>query len=411
MRLLGRGLPSIVGAVLISAAQLAFAFDDQSVNIGLIVNLDGKSVSVFDQLPPRVRAVVNLPSDSTPIAGGICELSDRSIVGVITDLGGYVHLIDVLGGRYVTQVPVSVNVVDVSCCGDYAILTSGAFLSERQPIVMDLRTRLEVPQSDPSLPVGMANACSPDKDHVLLSSTEENAIHLLGFNRSSGQLSNTGARLAASGPVDVEFAPDGTCGTALEDAAGEVTGFRLPTLVSANSSPVPLALSLLDSCFSGERLMVRSTSMGGFLDAYDVDRNCRVSRDPTSASAVGGLVLGQFPGVDNIACAQNGMIYVTVDGGDAGPGGDSVQVYTSLGGLVGTLRDPSINGPLGIATFNRNVASVPALSPMGLSIIAVGMVLCLALGRGAYGSNRRGPSSNRACRHGERVASVTSAHV
>ncbi len=404
-----RAVPSLAHLLLAAAP-----FPGAAAGVGLtgpvamVVGHDGDAVTRFHPFSATAFAAVSLPEGADPVDAEICPLSDGRVVGAVSDFGAYVYVIDLETAAY-TRVEVQAAALDVSCCGDFLIVTGGDSLSlaadarrrpplrgglDHPPLVVDLLAAKEVFR-DPKLPKllnAVASACAPDGSSVVVADREHGVLRLLELD-ARGQLVETGNERSIQDPTSLSVSPRGGCGTVVATAvAGEpdqAVGFSLPALAPTQPVAVTPSLAFVGSCSVPGFSFVRSPEA---LDFYVQDASCQLERrfaietpGPVSSSLL----------ADTVACAGD-RLFVAVDGdpgGDPDPRGDAVRIYRQSDGfLLATLEDPSLDGPLGIAVYVPPVEAlaIPVLSPGATAVL---VVLVAASGLRALRSRRPAAAS------------------
>jgi len=321
----------------------------------------------------------------------LCPLSNGEILGVVSDFDGAVHLIDPLARSYLQRVDLTEPAVDLSCCGDYAIVSSGAFiryprgrpvvtqplgLQDRPPLVVDLIQRLQVAQDDPDLPGSSANQCGIRPGTVLSATLAEQRVDQLSFDQGSGQLQSTGNSLDANAPIHLAVSPLGRCAVWV-DNDNLIQLLDIDTLDAMPPVAVSPGLSMLDACMSNDFVLVRS-AFPDRVEAYDYGRDCRVQDNHRWIVEVPAPALVQTPAVSSMACPGN-LLFMTVDGGDTTPVGDEIIVRQQhTGRLITRFTGDGLNGPLGIAVLILPpTRPIPTLSAAMLALLAI---VCLCWG-------------------------------
>lgn len=355
---------------------------DQALLLGIVANVDAPQVSVFDANRFRILAQVAIPGASRLLDTAICPLSDGRVVGAVSDFSGRVHLLDPRTQLFKQSISLTQPAAALSCCGDYLIVSSGAFirlpqqppppgqlgLEDRIPLVVDLLADLEVTQQALDLPGSTSNQCGVLADTVFTTTLARDTVDRLLFDSQDGQLQTTFDSMDADDPVHVLVGAGGRCGAWVSDGDNSLTGFTVDSFSETNTVTAANGLSMLDACMGRDRIFIRSV-FPDEIAAFDIDANCQIHATPSYRLDVPGPALGQFPAVNTMSC-HGDLLFVAVDGGDNTPLGDAIAVFQQHSGRpVSTIQQTQLNGPQGIAVVARPPGyAIPLFNPMGLII-------------------------------------------
>lgn len=376
---------------------IAFSADGNITQLGLIVNVDNSSITVFNPVEYEVLGAIDIPESGTLLDVSICPLSNGTIIGAVSDIGSVIHIVNPFTLELLDSIPVSLPAVDISCCGDYLLVSDGAFIrqrplpplmlrgQDRAPVVVDLIHQEEVFQTDSDLPGATANACSNDQSFALTASLAFGEVDLLDFDINTGQLSTTFTTVEADDPINLSISPDDECASVYQDNNTAI-GFALPDFIDTEPVSISPGLVVLGGCSTQEMEYVRS-GFSGMVDAFERGDSCQLGNNLFSVS-VNEPVLTQFPGVDTIACGLKNL-FITVDGGDNTNNGDMLAIVNlETGRILAPLTDSSINGPLSVAVLiDPTPIDVPSLNLFFLTLL--GVLILLVSSYMIYISGRR----------------------
>ncbi|GAB4184544.1 MAG: hypothetical protein Tsb002_07630 [Wenzhouxiangellaceae bacterium] len=381
----------MLAALCSGVSSTALAATEDGVYLGIVVNSDAASISLFSTVGLSLLESIDLPGAQLLIDAALCPLSDGSVIAAISDLQGSVHLFDPVNRTYLDQVDLTEPALAVSCCGDFLTVSSGAFvqldpdqelppilqfgLDDRPPLVVDLQQRIQVAQQDDQLPGASAMQCGLQAQQVLSASLAEQTVDRMTFNRANGQLSSTFDSLDVTDPVHLTVSPQGRCGALVSDD-NQVSGLLVETLTDTTTVDVAQGLTMLDACQGDFHLFVRS-AFPDRLEAYPYNRRCEIADQPDWTLMPPPPALIQTPAVGTMTCRGH-LLFVSVDGGSATPDGDRIEVYQQNSGrLIQQITGNGLNGPLGIDVLIRPpTRPIPALR--GATLLVLALILLIA---------------------------------
>ncbi len=306
--------------------------------IGLLANDSTDQAVIFD---PATNTIMGSVQVGPGFVGDALVLEDGSL-GFVTDFQRRLWAIDMSTASLVGG-PISISNPgeDISVTADQRFLV----VSDGSGIVpLSVVSTSSLTEVSTFLTGSDANSVEVGEDgSVLVTSVRSDNIRRLTID-GTGTITDTGERLNIPKPGNSVVAPGAEAGVVLSLSGAGMTSFTLSGLTPVNTRSLS-GNAAYSAAFNsaGDRLYVRSrTGSAGFVDAFDFDPlTGTLSASPIWTISVQPPPSGNTPfGVDQIAVAPNGLIYVSEV--------TSLNVYDPDGNLVTSITDPTIRNATGV---------------------------------------------------------------